>query len=92
MDRDPEFEWDEAKSARNLAERGIGFDAIREFDWENDRTREDTRGAYGERRFVSIGTNDGRLHVTVWTPRAGKRRLISLRQANEREQALHDQD
>ena len=92
MDDGPEFEWDEAKSARNLAERGVGFEAILAFDWQNCRTREDTRGAYGERRFVSIGTIEGRLHVAVWTPRAGKRRLISLRKANEREQALHDQD
>ena len=93
MDDDPEFEWDDAKAARNLAKRGIGFGTIRAFDWQNCWTREDTRGAYGERRFVSIGTIDGQLHVAVWMlPRAGKRRLISLRKANEREQALHDQE
>jgi uncharacterized DUF497 family protein len=91
MDEDPDFAWDDAKAARNLAERGLGFEAIRGLDWENCRTREDTRGAYGERRFISIGMIGGRLHVAVWTPRDGKRRLISLRKANERERALHDQ-
>lgn len=27
--RDDEFEWDDAKAARNWAEHGVGFDAAR---------------------------------------------------------------
>lgn len=69
MDDDPRFEWNDDKAARNLAERGIRFDAIRAFDWDSCVTAEDTRGDYGERRFVSIGRIDGRLHVAVWTER-----------------------
>jgi uncharacterized protein len=90
MDDDPDFAWDDAKAARNLAERGVAFDAIRTFDWQTCWTREDARGAYGEQRFISVGTIDGRLYVAVWTQRDGKRRLISLRKANKREQALRD--
>ncbi len=44
---------------------------------------------YGETRFITIGHLDGRMVVTVWTPRAGARRIISLRKANEREQAAY---
>lgn len=29
MEDDPEFEWDDAKAARNLARHGVGFEAIR---------------------------------------------------------------
>jgi hypothetical protein len=31
----------------------------------------------------------GRMVVLVWTPRGARRRLISLRKANDREQALY---
>jgi uncharacterized DUF497 family protein len=87
---DPEFEWDDAKAARNLAQHGVRFEAVRSFDWTDAMTREDTRGDYGERRFVSIGRIGRRLHVAVWTARGDRRRLISLRKANPRERALHD--
>ena len=40
---------------------------------------EDTRKAYG-----------GRLHAAVFTPRAGKAHVISLRKANTREVKRHE--
>lgn len=33
----------------------------------------------------ALGVIDGRLHVLVFTPRAGKTHVISLRKANRRE-------
>ncbi|MHB8310385.1 MAG: BrnT family toxin [Metallibacterium sp.] len=48
---------------------------------------EDKRHDYGETRFISMGLLDARLVVLVWTPRGEARRIISMRYANEREQA-----
>ena len=49
----------------------------------------DDRQNYGEDRFITIGFLDGRMVILVWTPRSGTRRIISMRKANEREQALY---
>ena len=52
-------------------------------------TVEDDRRDYGEDRFITIGFLDGRMVVLVWTPRNDNPRIISMRRANEREQALY---
>ncbi len=52
-------------------------------------TVEDDRQDYGEDRFITIGFLDGRMVILVWTPRSRARRIISMRKANEREQALY---
>ena len=52
-------------------------------------TVEDDRMDYGKDRFITIGFLDGRMVVLVWTPRNGTPRVISMRKANEREQALY---
>ncbi len=44
---------------------------------------------YGEPRFITIVWLDGRMVVVVWTPRGADRRIISLRKASDREQALY---
>lgn len=46
---------------------------------------EDTRKAYGERRFQALGFTGERLHAVVFKPRDGKAHVISLRKANSRE-------
>jgi uncharacterized DUF497 family protein len=84
------WEWDEDKRRANRAKHGLDFAEIDGFDWNGAITREDTRDGYGEQRFISTGDLGGRLHVCVWTWRAGKARLISLRRANAREKAHHD--
>lgn len=85
------FEWNEAKRRANLDKHGVDFEDVWDLDWINAVTREDTRSTYEERRFISTGILDGRLHVCVWTERGGKRRIISLRKANPRERKLHEQ-
>ena len=69
----------------------MDFAEIAGFEWETALTREDARGDYGERRFVSVGHVGGRLHVCVWTAREGMARLISLRKANTRERKAYEQ-
>jgi len=49
----------------------------------------DERLDYGEPRFITIGRLDRRMVVLVWTPRGGDRCIISMRKANEREQAAY---
>jgi len=46
---------------------------------------------YGERRFITLGFLDDRLIVVVWTERSPKRRIISMRKANEREVEEYNQ-
>lgn len=83
-----EFEWDESKSARNLAERGFGFDfaalifdgLVLEF--------EDDRHDYGERRIQAIGQIGTLTISVVYTNRELVRRIISARLANKRERRL----
>jgi len=77
--------FDSAKNERNVAIRGISFERVVAFEWDSALIVEDTREDYGERRFQALGLIDGRLYVLVFTPRAGKTHVISLRKANGRE-------
>ncbi|MBK9347985.1 MAG: BrnT family toxin [Burkholderiales bacterium] len=77
--------FDPAKNAANIASRGIPFDLVEQLDWATALIREDTRKAYGERRFQVLGFIGNRLHAVVFTPRDDKVHVISLRKANSRE-------
>jgi len=81
-----EFDWDDAKSARCLEERGFSFaDVIPAFT-DPDRCIEvDDRRDYGEARYTLHGRVAGRLFVIVYTMRGGVHRIISARKANTRE-------
>ena len=82
-------EFDQAKRDVTLAERGLDFaDAVSVFEGRSI-TFEDERRAYGESRFITIGELGERMVVIVWTPRGHARRIISMRRANDREQALY---
>ena len=50
---------------------------------------EDSRIDYGETRWITIGHLDRRMVVLVWTERPGERRIISIRKAHERDQAIN---
>ncbi len=90
MVRDPrilaaEFEWDEAKSARNQRERGFNFEFATALFDNPVVESEDTRRDYGELRIKAIGMIENECVVVIYTPRGGKRRIISARQASRRE-------
>ena len=85
------IEWNEAKRRRTLRERGLDFASVIEADWDAALTDEDTRGDYGEARFVSLVPIRGRLCVVAWCARGDGLRVISLRKANARERKRHDQ-
>jgi hypothetical protein len=76
---------DPAKREATLRDRQIDFvDAGKVFDGPI-YTREDTRFAYPEVRYVTAGMLDDRMVIIVWTPR-DKPHIISMRKANDREQ------
>lgn len=83
------IEFDPTKRATNLAKHHIDLtEAERVFEGDT-LTIEDDRFDYGEQRFITIGRLEGRMVVMVWTPRGAARRIISLRKANDREQATY---
>lgn len=82
-----EIHFDPAKREATLRERGLDFmDAARVFDGPVF-TAEDDRFDYPERRYSTIGLLDARMVVVIWTEVPGGRRIISMRKANDREQA-----
>jgi uncharacterized DUF497 family protein len=85
MEPEPEFEWDQGKSERNLRERGFDFEFVtRIFDGpiieEEDRRRD-----YGENRIVATGKTEDGVFVVIYTWRGRRRRIISARPASRRE-------
>lgn len=87
-----ELEFDPAKNARNIRERGIGFERLADMDLEHALALEDVRADYGERRVRLFGRIDGRLHAAVVTYRGDVVRVISLRRANKREERRYAKD
>lgn len=83
------LEFDAAKSARNVKDRGIGFERFAEIDFDSAVTIEDRRRNYGEQRLRVLAHIDGRLHVATITPRGERIRVISLRRANKREERTY---
>ena len=86
------LEFDEAKDARNIRERGISFERFADIDAETAVSGEDVRKDYGERRLRVLGFIDGLLYAAVVTPRGEKIRVISLRRANRREERAYAQE
>jgi len=80
-----DISFDSAKSEKNLLARGISFELAAGFEWNSALLVEDLRKDYGERRFQALGLIGNRLHVMVFTPRANKAHVTSLRKANKRE-------
>lgn len=81
--------FDPNKREKTLRERGIDFlEATEVFDGHT-YDQEDNRFDYGEVRMITVGRLRGRMMVVVWTPREGGRHVISMRKANEREQARY---
>ncbi|MBK1619123.1 hypothetical protein CKO42_11900 [Lamprobacter modestohalophilus] len=77
--------WDDAKRRRNLAKHGLDFaEAEAIFDGPIF-TEQETREAYGEPRFKTLGMLHGRVIVLVWTERDDDLQLISLRYGDKRE-------
>ena len=84
-----QIEFDSIKRNQTLTERGLDFARALDVFAGRQYTAEDLRFAYGERRFITVGLLDERMVLVVWTPRGEARRIISMRNANEREQTRY---
>ncbi|QDZ11316.1 BrnT family toxin [Devosia ginsengisoli] len=83
--------FDPTKRDRTLAERGLDFAAAAEVFAGRTYDKQDDRFDYGELRMITVGHMAGRMVVVVWTQRGDIRHIISMRKANEREQARYAQ-
>jgi uncharacterized DUF497 family protein len=83
------IEFDPAKRQTTIDKRGLDMARAGEIFAGATLTIADDRKEYGEERFITIGRLRKRMVVIVWTPRGASRRIISLRKANDREEALY---
>jgi uncharacterized protein len=82
-----EFDWNPAKCAKNIVERGIDFaDVIVGFADPGRKVAKDARKDYGEARYNMLATVDGRVFHITFTERGRMTWIISARKANKREQ------
>ena len=79
------IEFDTDKRDKTLAERGLDFARAGKVFAGVNVTISDNRQDYGKVRWITVGRLDERVVVVVWTPRGEARRIISMRNANERE-------
>jgi len=85
------FEWDEAKSRKNLRERGFDFAFAARIFEQDVLEQEDTRQDYGEQRIIALGEIEEEVFVLVYTWRGPYRRIISARRASRRERNAYRQ-
>ncbi len=91
---DDQFEWDDAKAARNWRSHKVTFEMARHVfadpfvvEWI-DRGHTDH-----EERFIAFGTVEGRVLFVCYALRAEKIRIISARRAEAKERRIyHDEN
>ena len=83
--------YDPAKRLQTLAERSVDFEDAAKVFAGPVLEDEDQRFDYGETRIITVGFLDDRMMIVVWTPRGAVRHIISMRKANDREQARFGQ-
>lgn len=79
------YEWDENKNKANIEKHGFDFNDACLLFARTYLVSEDLRADYGEKRFIAVGTIKNRVVVLVFAVRGNKKRIISMRKANERE-------
>ena len=84
------IEYDAAKRAKTLKERGLDFESVRMFDWDSAIYSEDTRSDYGETRYIAFGFIGSNFVCLAYTIRNTSLRVVSLRKANARERKVYN--
>lgn len=79
--------FDSAKNASNIAKHGVSLALAERMDWDVGLIWPDIRQDYGEPRWCVLAPIGNRLFFSVFVDRQDGRRVISLRKANNREQA-----
>ncbi|PIE72106.1 MAG: hypothetical protein CSA20_09455 [Deltaproteobacteria bacterium] len=78
-------EYDPNKNQRNIEQRGLSFEMVKNFEFDTALVWKDDRQDYGEIRYCALGYIGLCLHQLVFTFRNNSIRVISLRKANKRE-------
>ncbi|NYT25899.1 BrnT family toxin [Alcaligenaceae bacterium] len=86
-----EITYDPAKDKSNQRKHGVSLSQATEIDWSQVMAKVDTRQDYGEVREIGYAVMADRLYCVVFTRRAGKMHVISLRKANSREVRNYEQ-
>jgi uncharacterized DUF497 family protein len=88
-----DFEWDEDKAASNLRKHRVGFEEAARVFLDPSRIEIfDSRQAYGEDRWITIGMVEPAILVVVYTARGENDeiiRIISARKADKDERAQY---
>jgi uncharacterized protein len=80
------IEFDYAKNRTNLQKHGVTLAAAERLEWDELQAIEDASQDYGEQRMIGYAPMGSRLYCVVYVDRgADRRRIISLRKANQRE-------
>ncbi len=82
-------EWDEEKCRANVEKHGLSFDDAWQVLAGDTITIPDERYNYRENRLITLGRLAGRVVVVVHVARGEHTRIISMRKANAREQAIY---
>ncbi len=82
-----DYEWDENKNQLNIKKHTLNFEDSKEVLQNAHLLIKDIRYNYGESRYIAVGYLRKRLVIIVYTKRKDVYRIISMRKANEREQA-----
>lgn len=85
------LEWDETKRLTNLRKHGLDFVGCEAVFAGDTVTIPDNRFDYAEPRFVTFGLLADCVVAVVHTEKADTLRIISIRKATRREQALYFQ-
>ncbi len=85
------FEYDQNKSESNRTKHGIDFCAAQALWRDEDRLEIPARTS-DEKRFLVIGSIDGRHWSAVITYRENRIRIISVRRSREEEVAWYEGD
>jgi len=81
-----QFEWDEKKNKANIHKHSIDFNDVPDMFKHPMLTLLDTRGDYGEDRWLGVGMLLGLVGVVIYTERKDDViRIISARKATKRE-------
>lgn len=90
---DGDFEWNEDKNRKNIANHGISFEMAKRIFEGPVFTREDDILDYGEIREISIGMIDGMaVLVVVYIDRNERTRLISAHPATSQERKRYERE
>jgi uncharacterized protein len=81
--------FDPTKNERDIRERGLSFEQVRDFDFETALIEVDARREYGETRLIALGFLHKSVHVLCFTETPKGIRVISFLKANDRDVARY---